>query len=405
VEGGAEEQRLSEIGIVGAGIAGTTLAIACRRAGLDVRLYEQHQSPHPDPVLLSLTPNGTRVLLALGLKEPLGAIALAPMFGVVRSSRTGFMLSQRPLGGFSEARYGAPFCVVGTGDLNATLRDAAVSLGVPIERGCRVENVETTSATLVLADGSRVRHAALAVATGIPAKTDEPELSALLESRSWRVPDALTVIRARIRRDAPDRDHARFVNTWIGPELSVIEHPAPVARGAGQEVELTMVITAPRPDRAAAAVLADRLAKCHPHLVALATAAEAEYVDQPLAGPATAWQSGRTALLGDAAHGGALYPELNPSPVLEDAWILSRMMERSEEAPYEEFPAYERFRRPRAERLKAFAASELESHTLVPPGAVWRRNFAWSMTSRFLPEIALQRLDWLYGYDCIRGFA
>ena len=25
-------------------------------------------------------------------------------------------------------------------------------------------------------------------------------------------------------------------------------------------------------------------------------------------------------------------------------------------------------------------------------------------SARFLPEIAMQRLDWLYGYDCIKGF-
>ena len=49
MEGGAEEQRLSEIGIVGAGIAGTTLAIACRRAGRNLTCEEWRRFVGEEP--------------------------------------------------------------------------------------------------------------------------------------------------------------------------------------------------------------------------------------------------------------------------------------------------------------------------------------------------------------------
>ena len=153
------------------------------------------------------------------------------------------------------------------------------------------------------------------------------------------------------------------------------------------------------------AAIRSLLRGCHPHLARLAENLEADYEDVPVAEVAEHWQTGRVALLGGAAHAAPAYPELEPSAALEDAWILSRMMERWEEAPHQGFAEYERFRRSRAKRLRAFAGEELSTNT-VPQGlARWQRNLRWSLSGRFLPEIAMQRLDWLYGYDCIRGFA
>jgi hypothetical protein len=35
---------------------------------------------------------------------------------------------------------------------------------------------------------------------------------------------------------------------------------------------------------------------------------------------------------------------------------------------------------------------------------VLQRNFKLALGSRYLPEIAMGRFDWLHGYDCVRGF-
>ena len=85
--------------------------------------------------------------------------------------------------------------------------------------------------------------------------------------------------------------------------------------------------------------------------------------------------------------------------------MLSRMMERWDDEPHQGFADYERYRKPRARRLRAFATHQFALHTLKDPAARWRRNLSLSLTSRFLPEITMRKLDWLYGYDCIRGFA
>ena len=116
------------------------------------------------------------------------------------------------------------------------------------------------------------------------------------------------------------------------------------------------------------------------------------------------WFAEKLVLLGGACHAHPAFPALNASAALEDAWILSRMMERWEESPHEGFADYERYRKPRAARLRRFAESERAILAERSGPAAWQRNLKWSLTSRFLPEIAMQKTDWLYGYDCIKGF-
>lgn len=408
MEGGSDVRRLSEVAIVGAGVSGMALAIACRQAGLGVRLYDRNDpgsSRARDRHLVELTANGTRVLNALGLKESLTRIGRFPSFATVRSSRTGFLLGQRPLGLFSEVRYGAPCCLVRGDELRAMLREVVRAEGIPVQAPVTVTDVDTATGTLVLDDGQRVAHPAVAVATGRPRTLSAPGLSNLLEPRQWSVPDQPTLIRARGFRSASDREHGRFVNTWIGPGFAVLERPDTAADDGRQPVELLVVQSAARGDEPAVDTLRSLLARCHPELGKLGEELDACYDDVALAEVARYWQTGRAVLLGAACHAASPYPEIEPSAALEDAWILSRMMERWEDEPHQGFPDYERFRRARAARLRAFSESELVAHTL-PDGAARRlQSIRWSLTSRYLPEIALEKLDWLYGYDCIRGFA
>lgn len=147
------------------------------------------------------------------------------------------------------------------------------------------------------------------------------------------------------------------------------------------------------------------LERTHPHLRELIEEPEVSRLSQPVADVAEFWFAEKLVLLGGACHAHPDFPALNASAALEDAWILSRMMERWEEAPYEGFADYERYRKPRAKRLRAYAGAERAVLTERSGMAVWQRNLKWSLTSRFLPEISMQQTDWLYGYDCIKGFA
>ena len=38
------------------------------------------------------------------------------------------------------------------------------------------------------------------------------------------------------------------------------------------------------------------------------------------------------------------------------------------------------------------------------PTQAFFNHLGTALSTRFLPEIAMQKLDWVYGYDCIKGF-
>ncbi|MEM8769686.1 MAG: NAD(P)-binding protein [Pseudomonadota bacterium] len=386
------------IAVVGAGIAGASLALACRQAGLDIVVYERGAGSQDE--LLEITPNGSRVLQALGLKEALMAASITPDFATLRSARTGFLLSQRPLGAFSEARYGAPTCLIEHGTLQQLLRSALADHEVPIVDGTAVTDIDTARSRLSFSDGKSRQHLACAVATG-----RAPEaMNDLLESRDWAVDPAITGIRARGPRRTADRAQERFQSTYVGPGFLLTERPVPVSAGDEPIVELTAWVTAPRPEREATAALDGLLKNCHPHLKTLHAERQVNYVEVPQAPVAEFWQTGRAALLGEFCHGHPAHSQLAPAAALEDAWILSRMMERWEDEPHQGFGDYEHFRRSRAARLRRFAETDFRAQTEARGVSAWWRNFRWSLGSRFLPEIAMQRQDWLYGYDCIKGF-
>src|SRR5690606_15229687 len=126
------------IGVVGGGIGGLTAALACRHAGLDdVTVYEQVTEPEALGAGIQLSPNATRVLLALGLRGALAPVVFQPEAVHLRTWRTGYLVARRPLGALSACRYGAPYWHVHRGDLHALLFDAARERGIRIETGCR----------------------------------------------------------------------------------------------------------------------------------------------------------------------------------------------------------------------------------------------------------------------------
>ena len=394
---------LSGIGIVGAGLAGTTLAIALRQSGLDVHLYDRSAEPG-EGAPLTLTANGTRVLHALGLKDVLKDLAVFPEFSTIRHARTAFLLSQRPLGRFSEARYGAPDCVVMSGRLTSALREQAERLTIPMTTGNPVQRADPGTATLSLADGTERAHPALAVACGLPADPDDPGLSNLLNQRAWLPTTGIRTLRATGARAEPSRDHDRFLTTWIADGLVALEQPLPSDPGI-QRLALTLIVP-DDPDAGDPAEFMTRLlTRAHPYLRHLFGDREVIWADQAASECAEFWFAEKLALLGGACHAHPPFPALGPAAALEDAWVLSRMMERWEDEPHQGFADYERYRKPRARRLRAFSEQERRQLMQTEPLKAWQRNLTWSLTSRFLPELTLQKTDWLYGYDCIKGFA
>jgi salicylate hydroxylase len=379
---------------VGAGIGGLTLAAALGEAGFrDVTVYDRGGPGSPEPSDLVLSPNGTRVLRALHL-GPFLSRTHKPDAYVQRSWRSGFVLAHRPLGAFMEARYGAPEVVVARQALLEALATRCAHHGVAVRTGQPCARIAQDARSVTLTFGSQeICHDVVigcdGEASAVRAGMGYAETAQTTQDVVWTGTCPGT--------DLPVGLRANAVTTWLGPRAYLTQWPS--ADGCAAR----FLAFARNPG--AGAKLAGAFRNWHEDVSRLVDSATGVTRSAPVERePIAQWYDRRVALLGDACHPVTPHLQQGASLAMEDAWVLSRMLERWEDEPAKGFPDYERYRKVRLGRFRQGQRHHLAELTTDPGGKAWRRNLRLSLTSRFLPEIAMQRMDWLYGYDCIKGF-
>ncbi|MFU8817693.1 MAG: FAD-dependent monooxygenase, partial [Pseudomonadales bacterium] len=194
---------------------------------------------------------------------------------------------------------------------------------------------------------------------------------------------------------------------WLGPGRHFVHY---YVRG-GELVNFVGVVETDRwtneswSQRGDVADLAADFAGWHPVVETLIAATEEAYrwalYDRD---PLPSWTRGNISLLGDACHPMLPYLAQGAAMAIEDAWVLSIMLERWEDEPARGLAEYERYRRPRTGKVQLASRAQGKEFHLRERLPVLQRNLKLALGSRFLPEMAMQQFDWLHGYDCIRGF-
>lgn len=173
-----------EIGVVGAGIAGLAAAIALRRAGHNVEIFERSQFKNEIGAAITMTPNGMRVLDRWGFD--------ADRFGPVDNNQIRILKADSldvmyhdEWPGMAE-KYRARFCAFHRVDFHRGLRELATGSGSlhgppaiislaseVVELDCEAGLLFTSDGTkfekdlIVVADGSHSRFAAQVDGKGI----------------------------------------------------------------------------------------------------------------------------------------------------------------------------------------------------------------------------------------------
>lgn len=119
--------RSLSIAIVGAGIAGLTAARALQTFGFRPIVYEQAPILGEVGAGLTLSPNATHVLQAIGLSDSLERIGMRPARGGVKHWRTGELTVEISRGDEMLRKYGAPYYQVHRADLHRELADLVVT--------------------------------------------------------------------------------------------------------------------------------------------------------------------------------------------------------------------------------------------------------------------------------------
>ncbi|MSR16098.1 MAG: FAD-binding protein [Gammaproteobacteria bacterium] len=119
---------IRNIAVVGAGIGGLSAALALARRGFKVQVNEQASALGEIGAGIHLSPNGNKVLYALGLRAALAAVAAPPQAISTRHYATGVPNFEGPLDAAFESRFGAPFHSFHRADLHGALAAALTPL-------------------------------------------------------------------------------------------------------------------------------------------------------------------------------------------------------------------------------------------------------------------------------------
>jgi 2-polyprenyl-6-methoxyphenol hydroxylase-like FAD-dependent oxidoreductase len=386
--------------IVGAGIGGLTAALAIARRGFEVAVFDQAERLEEVGAGIQLSPNASRILLALGLAEQLQRHVVTPEELRVIDARSARVLARAPLGAAAERRYGAPYWVIHRGDLQTVLVEAVRAYpGIVLHLGARLERFRLTEAGVTISARSpqgdiEHRGAALIGADGLwsslRGNLGHRRAPRFAGHSAWRALAPAEAVAPELRAPA--------VNLWLGSAAHLVHYPV---RGGS----LVNVVAIMRDDWretgwSAPAEHAEILARYS----AAAWSATARallaaprhwqkwalYDRQPLAH----WGTGAVTLLGDAAHPMLPYLAQGAAMAIEDAAVLAQRLAETRDNPAAAMRRYERQRRSRTARAQRAARRNGTIYQLAGPAASLRSLALASLGGARL----LARYDWLYGW-------
>lgn len=352
---------MTNVLIIGAGIAGTATALGLHKAGIDATVYEAHPDSGADiGAFLTLADNGMRALAALDAAEAVAAAGFS-LTSMSVVDHTGADVAAVPLGGHDSPL--THYRCLRRAELGDILRAEVLRRHIPIRHGARFDSMSdgvvrftdgtTASGDVVIAaDGlnSAVRafvdpvspryagqHVWYGYTTQARPPTSEGRITMLRGSGSafgyCVSPTGETFWYARVTADGP---------------LSTGEIASTSA--ARWRERLLPVL---RPDSTPAADI-------------VAATDQLMVTNTWDLTPGNRWRDGTTLLVGDAAHAASPATGQGASMALEDAVVLAKAL-RDKADVDDALGRYEQVRRPRVERNIEVSAAATASRPTSGP--------------------------------------
>lgn len=384
-------------GIVGAGIAGLTVAIGLGRDGHRVVAFDRREILDEVGAGLQLSPNATRAARHLGLLDAIESVATESQGVLMRRASDGAAVATIPLGTSARARYGAPFLLVHRADLQRVLADEARrQAGFQLLTSTTVTESDSTAGTIRARRGSGLFSGSFDGIVRADGLRSGAATSGTQVGPTFR---GMTAWRALVpATDLPAEFREPRSTVWLGPRAHVVHYPV---RNATLVNVIAVTEEGGRPASAEdlwsalgdQAQLHRQLSGWHPTLRTLVDAAPA-WRTWPLFDAARpTWSVGRETVVGDAAHPMLPFLAQGASQAFEDAQALREAVAGASGGVADAFQQYARSRVPRTRRIQAASARQGRIYHLAGPASV-ARDLALRVMG---PQKLLARMDWVYG--------
>lgn len=395
-----------KITVLGAGIAGLAVARALALKGARVEVLEQAGAIQEVGAGLQISPNGARVLRALGLGEAFADTGLRAAAVELRDGRDGGLVTRLDLG---RLRPGQEYRFLHRADLIDLLAAGARAAGVTITTGRRIEMADLGPDGPVLHDaaGQGLRPGLVIGADGLHSVLrhalngphDGAAKPFFTRQAAWRA-----VIPAE-----PDAPAAAEVH--MGAGRHVVSYPL---RGGA----LRNIVAIEERDRWTEEGWA---LKDDPIALRLAFSGFGPRVRGWLDQVEDCWlwglhrhhvarhwvwtgAQGAAAILGDAAHPTLPFLAQGANMALEDAWVLAQKLAGAEDAAglAPALAAYQAARVPRCARIVEAANANARAYHL---GGLPREvaHLGLRLAGSLAPGAMLRRFDWIYDHDVTAG--
>jgi salicylate hydroxylase len=390
--------------VAGAGIGGLTASLALAAQGFRVVILEKTERLEEAGAGLQLSPNASRVLVALGLEPRLAARAVIPEAISLMSAQSGGEVIRMPLGEAATFRAGAPYWVMHRADLQAALQaEVNDHPDIELRLGCKFEDAvaHAKGLTVVQRNGmTRQQEVAMGLigADGIWSSVRhhlfpqvQPQFSGLI---AWRGTLDATQL--------PREHTSRRVQVWMGPQAHLVAYPI----SGAQRINVVAVVpgtwnrpgwSAPGETHEIKNAFASTRWPSNARMMIGAVDGWRKWAlfTVPDNGE---WTKGAIALLGDAAHAMLPFAAQGAGMAIEDAAVLAKCLGETAGETGAGIPQalkrYAKLRRARVARVQRAAARNGKIYHLTGPMAFARDLSIKAMGARRM----LARQDWIYDW-------
>ncbi|MGH1576910.1 FAD-dependent monooxygenase [Planktotalea sp.] len=379
------------ISVVGGGIAGLTVATALAQRGALVTVFEQAEAIKEVGAGLQISPNGLRVLRALGLERQLASCSSKGKCVSLRRAE-----SDREVARLDLTRLPADqsYHFVHRADLIALLLDAAKQAGVNIQLLQKIKAIEPGSpATLHFETGAQVHSDLIIDAAGL-----HSPLRATLNGDSEPFFTGQVAWRAVIPNTF---GRSGDVQVHMAPKSHVVSYPL---RGGAlinlvAVQERTLWADEGWSQKDSVENLLAAFEGVAPSLRAMLEKVDTLHLWGLFRHPvAPNWHGESCALIGDAAHPTLPFLAQGANMALEDAWALCRALQES--GPIDlRLEAFQELRHARVSKVVKAATGNAWKYHLPYGPTRFAAHLALGVGSKIAPNLMLRQFDWLYGYD------